>query len=84
MNVSPTFRERHVGDMAENVREANELITKALWTMISDPLRAWARRSSRNGRPQRSLPPRPLITNDVFSPAMPSRPEPRLSVVEHS
>jgi|HubBroStandDraft_6_1064221.scaffolds.fasta_scaffold2292792_2 hypothetical protein len=37
MNVSPTFRERQVGDMAEKVREANELITKALRTMIPDP-----------------------------------------------
>jgi hypothetical protein len=45
-----TFRERQVGDMAEKVREANELITKALRTMIPPP-GARARRSSRNGRP---------------------------------
>jgi hypothetical protein len=37
MNDSPTFREHQVHDMAEKVRVANELITKALWAMIPDP-----------------------------------------------
>ena len=72
MNVSATFRERHVGDMAGKVREANELITKALRTMISDPLRLSAGRAGTVGR-QRSLPPRALTTNDVVGPALPSR-----------
>jgi hypothetical protein len=34
MNGSPTFRKRQVRDTAEKVREANELITKALRAMI--------------------------------------------------
>ena len=68
------FARGQARDMAGKVREANELITKALRTMISDPLRPGAQVEP-DGR-QRSLPPRALTTNDVIGPVLPSRPEP--------
>jgi hypothetical protein len=37
MNGSPTFRARRVLEMAEKVREANGLITRALHQMEPDP-----------------------------------------------
>jgi hypothetical protein len=56
MNDSPTFREHQVRDMAEKVRVANELITKALWAMIPDPpVRCfWSTPGGRSMRPRSS------------------------------
>ena len=62
--------------MSEEVQEANELITKALRTMIPDPSAPGRAGQAGTVGCQRSLPPRALTTTDVVGPALPSRPEP--------